>query len=141
MLQEPLFNKFCHSFEIEGFAHGEEKGFYGGRPVNEYGNTVVTGLFSDQDAENIESEAMIIFNVWMAVAHELYETLHECRTNYNASASLSALDRAAALWVGTDQEWGATRTVIFCTILLKSQVPDLARTTKKHGSMPAFSQD
>ena len=112
MSEDSFYNIYRYAFEIEGQANGEEKGNFGGRPAKEYGNTIVAGLFN-QNNQQIETEAVLTLNVWMAVAHELHETWRAYHFDYNMNASMTALDRAATLWIGKNQTFGSNEERYF----------------------------
>ena len=106
MLDDAFFNFYHYYFKTEGRANGEQEGYFGGNPAKEYGNTIVRSLFKENN-QQIETEAILVLNVWMAVAHELYETWRQCRLHNDVNASMIALDAAAALWIGSDQTFGS----------------------------------
>jgi len=80
----------------------ETTGNFDDEPASQYANTIVNDLFA-LDVPGIETEAALILNVWMAVAHELWELLKACQRREVMTASL---DRAAALWIGAEQVRG-----------------------------------
>ncbi len=106
MSQSPLFNIFRHAFLVLGNANeGEPEGNFDGKPIEQYGDTIVNDLFS-LNAEDVETEATVITIVWMAAVDELFQVLQECKAQ-DQTKSLAALDRAAALWVGEGQSEGS----------------------------------
>jgi hypothetical protein len=105
MSEDPLFNIYRHTFQMLGERSGGSVDFFGGRPIEEYGNTIVNGLFG-LEAEHIETQAALILNVFMSAIHQLYEVMAACDYQ-NSEASMAALDRAAALWIGEGQRDGS----------------------------------
>lgn len=105
---DALFNLFRHAFlEIGVDVEGEQLGEFDEQPVAEYANTLVIDLFKLNQTQ-IETEATLILNVWMYVAHQLYEVIRACKRNdATSTADMNrGLDIAAALWIGTGQERG-----------------------------------
>jgi hypothetical protein len=108
MMQDPLFTIYRHAFETNGSAYGDEQGSFRGQPSGAYGDTIVIDLF-DRKVQYLQTEAVLVVNVWMAVVHELYEVLRTCRLHHNVNASMIALDGVAALWIGADQGFGSSK--------------------------------
>jgi hypothetical protein len=107
MFGNPYYNIFRHAFLVLGNANeGEAVGKFDGKPIEEYGNTIVEDLF-DLNVENIESDAALVMNVWMVMNHELFTLLEACSKGDEDDRALEKLDRAVALWVGEEQEEGA----------------------------------
>ena len=107
---DAMFSFFRHAFlELGTAVEGEQLGEFRDRPVAEYADTLVMDLFA-LDQRDIESEAILILNVWMYIVHQLYEVMRTCKRKRNDRQSEAdmnaALDIAAALWIGTGQLQG-----------------------------------
>ena len=77
---------------------------FDGKPVEQYGDTLVQDLFS-LNAEDIETEAAVVTTVWMACVHQLFQIMIQCQAQ-DVVKGMVALDKAVALWVGADQKRG-----------------------------------
>ena len=105
-LDSPLFWLFRHAFfDIGSKNEGEAEGNFDGHPIEEYANTIVNDLFA-LSAKDIETEAALVMNVWMAVANELYKTLDHCKGGRKNFAA-NTLDHAVSYWVGAEQTAGS----------------------------------
>eukprot|EP00529_Nitzschia_sp_RCC80_P009220 CAMPEP_0113473526 /NCGR_PEP_ID=MMETSP0014_2-20120614/18092_1 /TAXON_ID=2857 /ORGANISM="Nitzschia sp." /LENGTH=2243 /DNA_ID=CAMNT_0000366301 /DNA_START=471 /DNA_END=7202 /DNA_ORIENTATION=+ /assembly_acc=CAM_ASM_000159 len=106
MAENPYYHIFRHAFLVLGDANeGETTGLFDGAPIEVYGDTIVNDLF-DLSAPNIETEAAVVMNVWMACVNYVWDVLTECRAQDKETAML-ALDKAVALWVGEGQVEGS----------------------------------
>lgn len=106
MRENPYYYIFKHTFLVLGNAKEHEStGRFDGAPVEVYADTIVNDLF-DLDIVNIETEASLVMNVWMAVVNQLFQVLAECRAQ-DKDSGLAALDKAAALWIGAEQVEGS----------------------------------
>lgn len=106
MGQSPMFNIFRHAFLVLGNTNeGETEGNFDNAPVEVYGDTLVNDLF-ELNMNDIETEAALVTIVWMAVIHNLFQMLQECKAA-DQTNSLAALDKAAALWIGEGQVEGS----------------------------------
>ncbi len=106
MDQSPMFNIFRHAFLVLGNSNeGEAAGNFDNAPIEMYGDTLVNDLF-ELNINDIETEASLVTNVWMAAVHQLFQMLRECKASEQANG-LAALDKAAALWIGEGQEEGS----------------------------------
>jgi hypothetical protein len=106
MKDNPFYHMFRYTFWDLGYnKEGEDDGFFDGSPVEVYGDTIVQDLFS-LDIPQIESDAALVMNVWMAAVNGIFEALAQCRAQ-NPDGGIAALDRAVALWVGAGQEDGS----------------------------------
>ena len=97
---------FIHAFDVLGEKiEGESPGVFDEEPVDEYANTLIGDLFKDNKLAPVPN-AILSFNVWMYVVHQLYDILRACkRGNENTDSDMKkGLDIAAALWIGADQE-------------------------------------
>jgi hypothetical protein len=105
MTENPYFHMFRHAFLVLGNAEeGETEGRFDGAAIEQYGNTLVEDLF-ELNVDDIETEAALVLNVWMAIINELFQVKIECKSN-NMNMALAALDRAAAMWIGEGQDAG-----------------------------------
>ena len=105
MSASPMFNIFRHAFFVLGKSiENETEGRFDGKPIEQYGDTLVADLFS-LGIDHIETEAALITSVWMACVHELFQVMLECRAG-DESKGLAALDIFAALWIGEGQDLG-----------------------------------
>ena len=105
-----MFIFFRYAFlEVGTEVEGENLGSFDERPVSEYANTLVLDLIKLGKVE-AAPEAMLIMDVWMYIVHQLYEILRACKRNDDSTVSdmERALDIAAALWIGAEQEEGDT---------------------------------
>lgn len=106
MATNPYYHIFRHAFLVLGNANeGETEGQFDGSPIEVYGDTIVNDLFALQK-HDIETEAALVMNVWMAAANAVFQMLVSCRAQ-DKEQGLAALDRAAALWIGEGQEEGS----------------------------------
>ena len=106
MKSNPFYQMFRFAFWDLGYnREGEDDGQFDGSRVEFYADTVVQDLFALQIKE-IESDAALVMNVWMASVNGVFQAMAHC-TTHDANKGLAALDRAVALWVGADQEEGS----------------------------------
>ncbi|VEU41835.1 unnamed protein product [Pseudo-nitzschia multistriata] len=97
---------FRYTFWDLGFnREGEDDGMFDGAPVEVYADTVVQDLF-ELDVPEIESDATLVLNVWMAAVNGVFQALAHCKAK-DTDAGLAALDTSAALWIGVGQEDGS----------------------------------
>ena len=64
------------------------------------------------------AESAMVLNLWMYIAHEIYDTLDDCEDSFGMpnhdggltrnSGSAYALDEAIAYWIGSDQDGGSS---------------------------------
>lgn len=96
---------FRHAFLVLGKDNeGEQDGMFDGKAIEVYGDTIVNDLFQ-LDIPDIETEAAVVMNVWMAAVNAVFKALASCRAE-NKDEGLAALDVAAALWIGEGQAEG-----------------------------------
>lgn len=109
--QDPLYQIFRRAFLNVGVHEAHEHfGDFDDHPVEEYANTLVMDLFTIRRGDYVELHAALVLNVWMAVAHELDEVLRACKRKDEAMYMEASVDRAAALWIGNNQDYGDERT-------------------------------
>ena len=103
MLDEPLFNMFTYALRDNG-----EK--FMSRDVREYADSLVEYSFTIATGESImlPVEAMLALNLWMHLAHSLYETLKHCKNKEISGADgIHSMDIAVAYWIGDGQITGS----------------------------------
>ncbi|KAL3922673.1 MAG: hypothetical protein SGILL_002079, partial [Bacillariaceae sp.] len=106
MTENPFYYMFKHAFLVLGnAAEHETTGKFDGAPIEVYADTIVNDLF-DLDVPNIETEAVLVMNVWMAAVNQLFQVIAECRAQ-DKESGLAALDKAAAMWIGAEQVEGS----------------------------------
>jgi len=106
MKNNPFYHMFRYAFWELGYNNeSEEDNFFDGSPVEVYADTIVQDLFS-LDITQIESDAALVMNVWMAAVNGIFEALAQCKVQ-NTDGGIIALDRAVALWIGAGQEDGS----------------------------------
>jgi hypothetical protein len=106
MAENPLYYFFKHAFLVLGnAAEHETKGMFDGAPIEQYADTIVNDLF-ELNKDDIETEAALVMNVWMACVNQLFQVLVECRAQ-DKESGMAHLDKAAALWIGAEQVEGS----------------------------------
>jgi len=106
MNDNPFYHMFRYAFWDLGYnREGEGDGLFDGSPVESYADTVVQDLFA-LHLPAIESDAALVMNVWMASVNGIFEAMAKCR-EHDSDSAIAALDKAAALWVGANQEEGS----------------------------------
>ena len=91
MADSPMYNLYRNAFLVLGKEdEGETQGLFDGASINRYADTLVGDLFA-LEIEDIQSEAAIVLNVWMAAVDELFRVLTECSAQDSAKG-LQALD-------------------------------------------------
>ena len=101
MKDDPMYGFFVASFRALGTdIEGETKGTFDDQPVSQYANTLVNDLFELQMGGSFQSDAALLYNVWMYVVHQLYASQRACEQN-DADAMNAAVDIAAALYLGS----------------------------------------
>ena len=113
MKDDDWYNTYRFSFyQIGSKDEDEDPGEFDGEPVEHYADTVVDDLF-DLNQDGIESEAALVMNVWMTVAHYLEDAARMCRAASSGGSvgfGEKQLDLAAAYWIGWGQETGEDNT-------------------------------
>ena len=100
MSQDPMFNIFKYAlYDKEAFDHDTELGFA-------YADEIVLEALGSTSDTNLAAEAAVVLNVWMMIAHQLYNAERSCRKRQQNA--VEHLDIAAALWIGKDQTPDAT---------------------------------
>ena len=102
MAEEPLYNIFQYALrDDKGQFLGQDVGLYADSLVNEaFGNT-------NSSSQTIAAEAIVVYNVWMYLAHELYQTLRQCENKAIVDKDgIHSIDEAVAYWIGDGQVTG-----------------------------------
>jgi hypothetical protein len=104
MLDEPLFNMFIYSLR-----NSEDQ--FMSRDMRLYADSLVEDSFHIQtsaDSNMLPVEAMLALNLWMYLAHSLYETLEHCRNKeIRDTDGIHSMDIAVAYWIGDGQVAGS----------------------------------
>lgn len=103
MKSDPLFNFYLISFfDDDDFenatATASAENFA-------YANTIVELALNPQkgNSPQLAADATVALNLFMLIAHRLYESTRLCRQQADA---VSSIDSAVALWIGQEQEEG-----------------------------------
>ena len=84
-----------------------------------YADTFVKKIFSERKTMALAADAVVALNLWMYIAHILYDTVSKCEASTNSSPSgiiistgdlAQNIDEAAAYWIGDYQETGNSKT-------------------------------
>ena len=103
MKTDHWYNTYRYSFyHIGSKDENESPGEFDNKPTAQYADTLVNDLFN-LNQEGIETEAALIMNVWMAVAHYLEDASRKCK---DVGQGKEELDLAAAYWIGLGQKKG-----------------------------------
>ena len=103
MTDEPLFNFFKYALQ-------NEDGTFLSHGVRFYADSIVESTFTnlDEQTATLPVEAILSLNLWMQVAHILYETLEDCKNQrIHNNQGIHSLDIAAAYWIGDGQVGGS----------------------------------
>lgn len=96
-------------FNLFRYALQDAYGYYKGAPVEQYADTFVEHAFENTLVPTLAVEAIVALNIWMAVVHELYEQINQCKAFDESNAPLS-VDIAAAYYIGDGQQTGSSQT-------------------------------
>lgn len=102
MADEPLFNIFRYALQ-------DDQGQFLGQEVGLYADTLVSEAFDNTNptSQTIAAEAVVVYNVWMYLVHELYQTLRQCKNKAIVDTDgIHSIDEAAAYWIGDGQVTG-----------------------------------
>lgn len=102
MANEPLFNMFVYALQ-------DDSGLFMGKDAKQYADSIVTDAFNvkNVEAKTLASEAAVALNVWMHLAHILYNTLDQCKNGaLTNDDGVHAIDEAVAYWIGDGQITG-----------------------------------
>ena len=98
-----------HLFNIYRYALQDDQGLFLGQDAALYADTIVNEAFDNENpsSQTIAAEAIVIFNVWMYLVHELYQTLGQCKNKAIADTDgIHSIDEAVAYWIGDGQVTG-----------------------------------
>lgn len=87
-----------------------------------FGHNTVTSYFKEEFKSTFASEAAVVLNIWIYITHLLHDAATDCRsaeslavTNtarnmnlFNNARGERAIDEAASLWIGSEQEAGSS---------------------------------
>ncbi len=111
--EAPLRNYYVNCFYQIGQLDGEENGKFDGSEMYNYADTLILDIFDAEDSAStpsrgIEKEAIVIIGTWMQVYLSLYSLMEHCQEEreYYYFKGETALNRAAALWIGRLQVYG-----------------------------------
>ena len=99
MVAEPYFNIFSYALQ-------DASGNYEGKNVRVYADTIINELFlsTDENVRKTAPEGILVLNLWMALVHELEETLTNCKNKVIADTDgIHSIDEAVAYWIGDGQ--------------------------------------
>lgn len=100
----PLYNVYKYAFyEVGMTLEKDAPGYFDNSPVEEYGNTLVSDLFS-LNRTRIEADGALVINVVMAYWGNLFKLMQSCENKGSRDEMVKYLDQAAAMWVGEGQE-------------------------------------
>lgn len=102
MADEPLFNIFRYALR-------DDQGQFLGQDVGLYADSIVIEAFDNTNpsSQTIAAEAVVVFNVWMYLVHELYQTLGQCKNKAIVDTDgIHSIDEAVAYWIGDGQVTG-----------------------------------
>lgn len=105
MNEEPLFNLYVYALQ-------DDSGLFMGEDAKHYADTIVKDSFNvkDLEAKTLPAEAAVALNVWMYLAHMLYQTLDDCKNgNLVGEDGIHSIDEAAAYWIGDGQIAGSAQ--------------------------------
>lgn len=74
MADEPWFNIFRYALQ-------DEQGQFLGQDAGLYADSLMTEAFANTNpsSQTIAAEAVLVYNLWMYLVHELYQTLRQCK--------------------------------------------------------------
>ena len=99
MPDEPLFILFVYALQ-------DDDGLFMGKKAKYYADSIVKDSFNVKslDAKTLASEAAVALNVWMYLAHTLYQALNDCKAgDLLGDDGIHAIDEAVAYWIGDGQ--------------------------------------
>lgn len=102
MADEPLYNIFRYALQ-------DDQGNFRGQEAGLYADTLVKEAFDNTNpsSQTLAAEAVVVYNVWMYLVHELYQTLRQCKNKQIVDTDgIHSIDEAAAYWIGDGQVTG-----------------------------------
>lgn len=104
MLDDPMFSMFVYSLR-------NADGLFLSRDARMYADSIVGNIFdaaSNADTKMLPVEAILSLNLWMHLAHSLYETLLHCKNKeIKDEDGIHSMDIAVAYWIGDGQISGS----------------------------------
>jgi len=100
MGMESTYNLFKYAF----LALSDGGGKFDGEPEGEFADSIVNDLY-EVGRDSLAIDAAMVMNLWMYVVHNLHDSVKQCQSQSDELA-LRALDKAAAYWIGDDQDEG-----------------------------------
>lgn len=106
-------------FNIFKYALQDNYGYYNGAPVEQYADTFVEKAFDNTLLPTLAVEAIVALNIWMAVVHELYDQVNQCKNEAILVTGVRGLvestgplsvDIAAAYYIGDGQQTGSSQS-------------------------------
>lgn len=106
-------------YNIFKYALQDNYGYYKGSPVEQYADTFVENAFDNTITPSLAVEAIVALNIWMAVIHELYDQVNQCRKEailvtgarrLEQSYGPLPVDIAAAYYIGDGQQTGSSQS-------------------------------
>mmetsp|Transcript_64 Transcript_64/g.114 ORF Transcript_64/g.114 Transcript_64/m.114 type:complete len:1370 (+) Transcript_64:91-4200(+) len=81
-----------------------------------FGHSTVSSYLAEEFKSTFASEAAVVLNIWIYITHLLHNAAMDCRspvTNvarnlFNNARGERAIDEAASLWIGSEQEAGSS---------------------------------
>jgi hypothetical protein len=102
MADDPLYTIFRYALQ-------DGQGLFLGKDVGLYADTLVNEAFENTNAASqlLGAEAVVVYNVWMYLAHELFQTLSNCKNKTVVDMDgIHSIDEAVAYWIGDGQVTG-----------------------------------
>lgn len=106
-------------FNIFKYALQDSYGYYRGSPVEQYADTFVENAFDNTILPSLAVEAIVVLNIWMAVVHELYDQVYQCKKETILVTGIRRLEQsygplpvdiAAAYYIGDGQQTGSSQS-------------------------------
>jgi hypothetical protein len=94
MSHEPMFNIYKYAL----YSDMSLNDTYGGDFL--YADDVVREAISNGKDHKLAAEATVVLNVWMVMAHKLYQAVEMCRSSEKPDV---LIDSVVALWIGKEQ--------------------------------------
>ena len=98
MSKDPMFNIFKYALYEDTSLENDAFGAFS------YADEIVRELLLGTEDNYLAAEAAVVLNVWMMIAHELYNAIRACKAGGNGKPHI---DSAVALWIGRDQVEGS----------------------------------
>jgi hypothetical protein len=97
MSEDAIFNIFKYAlYDDKSIESSDEAAF-------PYADEVVQEVLLNTGDKELAAEAVVVLNVWMMIAHKLYNVVCTCKEQGNAKVDV---DEAVALWIGQEQSEG-----------------------------------